>query len=202
MTDVNGPWLVVGLGNPGPTYAANRHNVGHMVLDTLARDVPGSFGTHKSRAAVLDGRLGTVASGAPGPRVVLAKPASYMNLSGKPVAALMRFYDVTADRLLVVHDELDLPLSTLRLKQGGGEGGHNGLKSISQALGTRDYLRLRVGIGRPPGRMDAADYVLRDFAAAERDELAVTLVDAADAVTDLINEGLLRAQTRWHAARP
>ncbi|UFU03809.1 aminoacyl-tRNA hydrolase [Ruania suaedae] len=200
MTD--GPWLVVGLGNPGPTYAGNRHNVGHMVLETLARDVPGSFVTHRSRAAVLDGRLGTVASGAPGPRVVLAKPASYMNVSGKPVAALMRFYDVEPARLLVVHDELDLPLSTLRLKQGGGEGGHNGLKSISQALGTRDYLRLRVGIGRPPGRMDPADYVLRDFASTERDDVALTLVDAADAVADLVAHGLEYAQTRWHAPRP
>ncbi|UFU07407.1 aminoacyl-tRNA hydrolase [Ruania halotolerans] len=194
-------WLVVGLGNPGPTYAGNRHNVGQMVLDTLARDIPGSFGTHKSRATVLDGRLGTSPSGAPGPRVILAKPMSYMNLSGKPVAALLQFYGIAPERLIVVHDELDLPLSTLRLKQGGGEGGHNGLKSISQAIGTRDYLRLRVGVGRPPGRMDAAEYVLRDFASAERDEVALTLVDAADAVTDLITEGLMKAQTRWHAAR-
>ncbi|CAM3813472.1 aminoacyl-tRNA hydrolase [Occultella aeris] len=194
-------WLVVGLGNPGPTYAGNRHNVGQMVLDVLARDVPGSFTTHKAGATVLDGRLGTLPGGAPGPRVVLAKPSSYMNVSGRPVAGLCRFYDVEPDHLLVIHDELDLPASTLRLKRGGGEGGHNGLKSISQALGDRDYLRLRVGIGRPPGRMDPADYVLRDFSAAERAELGVTLEEAADAVRDLLSIGLEKAQTALHTAR-
>lgn len=195
------PWLVVGLGNPGPTYAGNRHNVGQMVLDVLAREVPGSFTAHKARAAVLDGRLGVAAGGAPGPRVVLAKPGSYMNLSGGPVAALLQFYQVPIDQLLVVHDELDLPPETLRLKRGGGEGGHNGLKSISQSLGSRDYLRLRVGIGRPPGRMAAADYVLRDFSTIERVGLAVTLEEAAEAVEDLLADGLEKTQTRLHAAR-
>ena len=195
------PWLVVGLGNPGPTYAGNRHNVGQMVLDVLAREVPGSFTAHKARAAVLDGRLGVGPGGAPGPRVVLAKPGSYMNVSGGPVAALVTFYQVPLERLLVVHDELDLPAETLRLKRGGGEGGHNGLKSISQAIGSRDYLRLRVGIGRPPGRMDAADYVLRDFSASERPGLAVTLEEAAEAIEDLIADGLEKTQTRLHAAR-
>jgi PTH1 family peptidyl-tRNA hydrolase len=194
-------WLVVGLGNPGPTYAGNRHNVGQMVLDVLARDVPGSFTTHKAGANVLDGRLGTLPGGAPGPRVVLAKPSGYMNVSGRPVAGLCRFYGVEPDHLLVIHDELDLPANTLRLKRGGGEGGHNGLKSISQALGDRDYLRLRVGIGRPPGRMDPADYVLRDFSAAERAELAVTLEEAADAVRDVLSLGLEKAQTALHTAR-
>ncbi len=195
------PWLVVGLGNPGPTYAGNRHNVGQMVLDVLAREVPGTFTAHKARAAVLDGRLGVGPGGAPGPRVVLAKPGSYMNLSGGPVSALVTFYQVPLERLLVVHDELDLPAETLRLKRGGGEGGHNGLKSISQALGSRDYLRLRVGIGRPPGRMDAADYVLRDFSATERPGLAVTLEEAAEAIEDLVADGLEKTQTRLHAAR-
>lgn len=194
-------WLVVGLGNPGPTYAGNRHNVGQMVLDVLADEVPGTFATHKARAAVLEGRLGVNAGGVPGPRVILAKPGSYMNVSGGPVGALVTFYQVPPERLLVVHDELDLPANVLRLKRGGGEGGHNGLKSISQALGTRDYLRLRVGIGRPPGRMDAADYVLRDFSAVERPELAVTLEEAAEAVAELITEGLVTAQNRLHAAR-
>lgn len=194
-------YLVVGLGNPGPTYAGHRHSVGQMVLDVLARDIPGTFVTHKARAQVLDGRLGTTASGAPGPRVVLAKPTTYMNQSGGPVAALMRFYDVPPERLLVVHDELDLPPGTLRLKRGGGEGGHNGLKSISAVLGTKDYLRLRVGIGRPPGRQDPADFVLRDFAVAERADLAVTLEEAADAVRDVIDKGLVLAQDRLHAPR-
>lgn len=197
----NGTYLVVGLGNPGPTYAGNRHNVGQMVLDVLGRDVPGSFVSHKARAQVLDGRLGTLATGAPGPRVVLAKPSTYMNVSGGPVAGLMRFYDVPVERLLVIHDELDLPAGTLRLKRGGGEGGHNGLKSISASIGSKDYLRLRVGIGRPPGRMDAADYVLKDFAVSERADLAVTLEEAADAVRDLVDHGLVLAQDRLHAPR-
>lgn len=197
----DGTFLVVGLGNPGPTYAGNRHNVGQMVLDVLARYVPGGFVTHKARAQVLDGRLGVTASGAPGPRVVLAKPSSYMNLSGGPVAGLVRFYDVPAERILVIHDELDLPFGTLRLKRGGGEGGHNGLKSISAALGTRDYLRLRVGISRPPGRQDPADYVLRDFGSTERADLGVILEEAADGVRDVVEHGLVRAQDRLHAPR-
>jgi len=194
-------YLVVGLGNPGPVYAGNRHNVGQMVLDVLGRDVPGSFVTHKARAQVLDGRLGVLPSGAPGPRVVLAKPSSYMNTSGGPVAALVRFYDIPPERLIVVYDELDLPAGTLRLKRGGGEGGHNGLKSVSAALGSKDYLRLRVGIGRPPGRTDPADFVLRDFPVSERADLAVTLEEAADAVRDVIDNGIVLAQDRLHAPR-
>ena len=197
---MDGPWLVVGLGNPGPNYARNRHNVGQMVLDTIAQRVSGSFTAHKARAAVLDARIGVGPGGAPGPRVVLAKPASYRNVSGGPVAALCAFYGVEAERLLVVHDELDLPGEVVRLKRDGGEGGHNGLRSISSALGTRDYVRLRVGIGRPPGRMDPADYVLRDFSATERRELDVTLVEAADAVEDVVTLGLERAQQRLHTA--
>lgn len=195
-----GPWLVVGLGNPGPAYSRNRHNVGHLVLDVLAERVPGTFTTHRSRAVVLDARLGTLPGGLPGPRVILAKPSSFMNVSGGPVAALRAFYDVPVQRLVVVHDELDLPAQVVRLKRGGGEGGHNGLKSISAALGSKDYVRLRVGIGRPPGRTDAADYVLRDFSAAERRELDVTLVEAADAVEDVVTLGLEKAQLRLHTA--
>lgn len=193
-------WLVVGLGNPGPAYAGNRHNVGAMVVDTLARRAGASLSSHKSRAHVADVRLGTLPGGAPGPRVVLAVPGSYMNLSGGPVNALATFYGVAADHLLVVHDELDLPPNQLRLKRGGGEGGHNGLRSISGALGGRDYLRLRVGIGRPPGRMAAADYVLRDFGKAERPEVLVTLEEAADAVEDLVSNGLEKAQLHLHTA--
>ncbi|WP_448071216.1 aminoacyl-tRNA hydrolase [Georgenia yuyongxinii] len=194
------PWLVVGLGNPGPQYAGNRHNVGQMVLDVLARRMNGSFTAHKARAHVLDGRLGILAGGVPGPRVILAKPSTYMNVSGGPVATLAQFYGVDPSQLLVVHDELDLPPDTLRLKFGGGEGGHNGLRSISNFLGTKDYLRLRVGVGRPPGRMDAADYVLRDFSPAERAELGVTLEEAADAVEEVLTLGLEKAQQRLHTA--
>ncbi|MGO1509620.1 MAG: aminoacyl-tRNA hydrolase [Actinomycetales bacterium] len=192
-------WLVVGLGNPGPRYAGNRHNVGQMVIDLLARRAGAGFTTHRSRASVADVRLGTGPGGVPGPRVILAWPGSYMNVSGPPVAALAQFHSIEPDHVLVVHDELDLEPETLRLKLGGGEGGHNGLRSITRSLGTKDYARLRVGIGRPPGRMDAADHVLQNFSAAERTELAVTLEIAADAVTEVVTDGLQRAQMRLHS---
>jgi PTH1 family peptidyl-tRNA hydrolase len=186
------PWLVVGLGNPGPGYAGNRHNLGYMVVDRLAQDVGGRFSRHRARADVLTGRLGMDA-GRPGPRVVLARPQTYMNESGGPVSGLVRFFRVPLDRLLVVHDELDLPFGTVRLKRAGGEGGHNGLKSVSKSLGSKDYCRLRLGIGRPPGRMDPADYVLRDVPAADRAEQAVMVEDAADAVKAVARVGLERA---------
>ena len=194
-------WLVVGLGNPGTRYARNRHNVGRMVIDVLAGRTGSRLSGHRARAQAAEARLGVMPGGAPGPRVILAEPACYMNLSGGPVKALARFYgiDPTA-RLLVIHDELDLPAHQLRLKRGGGEGGHNGLRSISQALGTRDYARLRVGVGRPPGRQDAADFVLSDFPARERDALAVTLEQAADVVEDVVARGFEDAQRRLHSA--
>ena len=200
MTDT-APWLVVGLGNPGPRYAGNRHNVGAMVVAELAARAGAVLRTHKARAGVAQVRIGSAPGGVPGPAAVLAVPGCYMNESGGPVSALVRFYSVSAERLVVVHDELDLDPGTIRLKRGGGEGGHNGLRSISSALGTRDYLRVRVGIGRPPGRMDAADYVLRDFSAAERKELPFVVDDAADAVEGLVTMGLLDAQQRVHAPR-
>jgi PTH1 family peptidyl-tRNA hydrolase len=137
--------------------------------------------------------------GLPGPRAVLAVPSSYMNESGGPVSALLKFYSIDPERLIVVHDELDIPPGTIRLKRGGGEGGHNGLRSISKSIGTKDYLRVRVGIGRPPGRMEAADYVLRDFSATERKELPFLLDEAADAVESLVQVGLLESQQRFHA---
>jgi PTH1 family peptidyl-tRNA hydrolase len=193
-----GVLLVVGLGNPGPGYAGNRHNVGHMVLDELAARAGATFRAHRARAAVAEARLGVLPGGAPGPRVVLAKPATYMNISGGPVAGLAQFYKVAPTDVVVVHDELDLPLGTIKLKRGGGEGGHNGLRDISKALGTRDYVRARVGIGRPPGRMDPADYVLRDFSPTERKELPFLLADAADAVELVVTEGLERAQLKVH----
>jgi len=187
------PWLVVGLGNPGPGYAGNRHNVGAMVLDRLAADLRERFSRHRARADVAEVRL-PPAGGRPGPRLVLAKPGSYMNESGGPVSGLVRFYRVDPARVLVVHDELDLPFGDLRLKQDGGEGGHNGLRSISQSLGTRNYCRLRFGIGRPPGRMDAADYVLKDFSGAERKDLGVLIAQTADAVQEVATDGWERAQ--------
>ena len=194
------PWLVIGLGNAEARYARNRHNVGHMVVDVVAGRAGSRWSRHKARAQVVQARLGVMPGGAPGPRVILAKPASLMNVSGGPVKALAQFYGIDpATGLLVIHDELDLPAHELRLKRGGGEGGHNGLRSISQALGTRDYARLRVGIGRPPGRQDPADYVLSDFPARQRQELAVTLEQAADAVEAVVTRGFEVAQQEVHS---
>ncbi|GAA4052176.1 aminoacyl-tRNA hydrolase [Agromyces indicus] len=187
-------WLVVGLGNPGAQYAGNRHNVGQMVADELASRIGATFKSHKTPSRVAEGFLG------PGrPKLVLAKPNSYMNTSGGPVSALLKFYSLPVDRLIVVHDELDIPFDTVRLKRGGGHGGHNGLRDIQKASGSPEFTRVRVGIGRPPGRMDAADYVLRDFAGAEREALPNLLADAADAVESIVTDGLVAAQQRFHS---
>jgi PTH1 family peptidyl-tRNA hydrolase len=194
-----GPYLVVGLGNPGPQYAGNRHNVGQMVLDELAARAGQAWRSHRARAAVAEVRLGVLPGGAPGPRAVLAKPGSYMNTSGGPVAGLAQYYSVAPQQVVVVHDELDLPFGTVRLKRGGGEGGHNGLRDTSKAPGTKDYLRVRVGIGRPPGRTDPADFVLRDFSGTERKELPLLLVEAADAVELVVLQGLRLAQQQVHS---
>lgn len=194
------PWVVVGLGNPGQRYAGNRHNVGAMVVAELAERYAVSLRAHKSRCVAAQVRLG-MPSGRPGPSAVIAVPQSYMNESGGPVKALLGFFGAGPDRLVVVHDELDIDSGLVRLKLGGGEGGHNGLRSVSRALGTRDYLRVRVGIGRPPGRMDAADYVLRDYSSSERADLPFVLGDAADAVELVAQEGLLAAQQRFHSPR-
>lgn len=192
MTESSGPALVVGLGNPGPEYERTRHNVGFLVADVLAERVGGRFAVHKkSGADLLQARLD-------GRQILIAKPRTYMNLSGRPVAALAKFFSVPVDQVIVVHDELDLPFGTIRLKQGGGEGGHNGLRSISQALTTKDYLRTRIGIGRPPGRQDPADYVLKPFAAPERKEVPVIVEQAADAVELLLKVGLETAQNSLH----
>lgn len=185
-------FVVVGLGNPGPRYAATRHNAGFLVVDLLAERLGGRFKAHRAHADVVEGRL----AGAP---VVLAKPRSFMNESGGPVVNVARFYKVEVPRIVVIHDDLDLPFGTLRLKRGGGDGGHNGLKSITTALGSKDYARVRVGIGRPPGRQDPADYVLREFSAAERKDLAVDVDRAADAVELLIAQGVEAAQNTYHA---
>ena len=187
-----GRWLVVGLGNPGPTYAGHRHNVGFMVLDLLAERAGGRFKAHKGRADVVEGRLADESA-------VLAKPKSYMNASGGPVASVRTFFKVPLEQVVVVHDELDIPYGTVRLKRGGGDNGHNGLRSITSALGSRDYLRVRVGIGRPPGRQDAADYVLKDFSATERKDLGFHVDRAADAVEALLTGPLEAAQNVFHA---
>lgn len=186
-------WLIAGLGNPGPQYAGNRHNVGFMCCDVLAADAGASFRRDRSRAM-------TAAAVVSGVRAVLAKPNSFMNVSGGPVAAVRAFYKIAPDRIVVVHDELDLPFGTVRLKLGGGDNGHNGLRSITAALGTRDYHRVRIGIGRPPGRMDPADYVLRNFSAAEQKELPFVLARAADATVTLLTRGLDAAQNEFHPA--
>ncbi len=188
---------MVGLGNPGPGYAGHRHNVGHMVVAELAARASASFRNHKANAAVAE-----IGGGAAGPKLILAKPNSFMNLSGGPVVSLMRFYKVPADRVIVIHDELDLPFDTLRLKLGGGPGGHNGIRDVIAALGTGDFIRVRVGIGRPPGRQSGADFVLRDFSAEERKALPSLIVDAADAAEQVAREGLTAAQLRWHTAQP
>jgi peptidyl-tRNA hydrolase, PTH1 family len=187
------PWLIVGLGNPGEQYSGNRHNVGFMVVDVLAARIGGRFKAHKSRSDVVEGRLGAI-------RTVLAKPRSYMNESGGPVAALRGFFSVPVSQLVVVHDELDIDFGEVRVKQGGGDNGHNGLRSITKSLADKDYLRVRVGIGRPPGRMDAAAFVLKDYSSTERRELAVQLERAADAVESLLCHGLGQTQNAFHGA--
>ncbi|MFF2523679.1 aminoacyl-tRNA hydrolase [Streptomyces liangshanensis] len=196
-TDANAPWLIVGLGNPGPGYAANRHNVGFMVADLLAERIGGSFKrAQKAQALVIEGRLG--APGPTGRRVVLAKPSSYMNLSGGPVAGLRDFYKVGTANIVAIHDELDLDFGALRLKLGGGDNGHNGLKSMTKAMGP-DYHRARFGIGRPPGRMQVADFVLKDFSSVERKELDYLVDRTADAVEALVTQGLERAQGAYNS---
>ena len=191
------PWLVVGLGNPGPSYAGNRHNVGYLVLDELAARMGATLRAHKSgRAEVLEGRL--TPPGQPGPRVVLARARCYMNQTGGPVASLAAFYKVRPDHVVAVHDEIDLPFGGLRVKLGGGDNGHNGLRSIRSALGTGDFHRVRIGVGRPPGRQDVADFVLSDFSATERKEVPLSVQDAADALESLVLDGLAATQQRFN----
>jgi PTH1 family peptidyl-tRNA hydrolase len=191
--------LVVGLGNPGPEYAQTRHNVGQMVADELARRWSGSF----SSLGRTNARVASIRVGGVGPSSVpaaLAKPMSYMNVSGGPVSALAKYYGVAPADVMVIHDDLDIPFGVIRLKRGGGSGGHNGLKDVSKALGLPDYIRIRVGIGRPPGRQAPADFVLKPFSATERKELDLVVALAADAVEDALMKGLADAQQRFHAS--
>ena len=186
-----GRWLIAGLGNPGPGYAGNRHNAGFLTADVLAARAGARFKAGKFRTLAAEGRLA-------GQSVTIIKPLTFMNESGGPVTGVSGFYHLGPERLVVIHDELDLPYGSVRLKLGGGDNGHNGLRSVTTRLGTREYYRIRIGIGRPPGRMDPAAYVLRDFSAAERKELPFVLDRAADAVEALLTDGLTTAQNKFH----
>ncbi len=190
------PWIVIGLGNPGPRYEATRHNIGQAVIDELAARRSETLRSHKSNALVAETWLRPGAA-----RLVLAKPKTFMNVSGGPAAALAGFYGVDPAHVVVVHDELDIPFDTIKLKIGGGHGGHNGVRDVAKALGTPEFVRVRVGIGRPAGRQDPADWVLDPFSSTERKTLGILVSDAADAVEQLVGEGLLAAQQRFHAPR-
>ena len=186
-------WLIVGLGNPGAKYESTRHNVGQMALDVLAARLGARFASHRTQARIAEGR-----SVPGGPKLILAKSNGYMNTSGGPVSGLARYFDIPVQRIIVIHDDLDLPFDTVKLKQGGGHGGHNGLRDIAKAMESPEFLRVRVGVGRPPGQQDPADYVLRPFATSERDTLAVLIEDAADAAEALTTEPLTAVQQRFH----
>ncbi|RKQ34226.1 aminoacyl-tRNA hydrolase [Kocuria tytonis] len=189
--------LVVGLGNPGDRYAGTRHNIGAMVVAELAARAGSVLSAHRARALVAETRLRPGA-----PRLVLARPTSYMNVSGGPVSALAKYYSLGLEDLVVVHDDIDLPFGAVKLKRGGGEGGHNGLRDITRAMAGKEYVRVRVGVGRPPGRMDTADYVLKRFSGAEAKELPLLVSDAADAVELLVEQGLTAAQQHFHPRNP
>ena len=198
MTAPQDLWLVVGLGNPGPSYSGHRHNIGYLVADELASRMGSPFRAHKSgRADVVEGRLAP--PGTPGPRVVLMRGRGYMNESGGPVSTIAKFYGVAPDGIIAIHDELDIAFGTLRVKYGGGDNGHNGLRSMRGSLGTGDFYRVRAGIGRPPGRQSVADFVLSDYSSVERKELPFQVGDAADAVECLVTDGLEKTQSRFNS---
>ncbi len=197
-------WLVVGLGNPGPTYADHRHNAGYRVVETLAREAGATFshslrlGADVARTRVnAAGVLGGVGADATG--LGLMKSRTYMNDSGRSVVKVVNYFDVPADRLVVVHDEIDLPPGSLRVKFGGGDNGHNGLKSIRRSLGTGDFYRVRVGVGRPAGNRDPVNYVLTAVPASERENYEVDLARAADATVALLTLGLETTQSRFNS---
>ncbi|MGO1401791.1 MAG: aminoacyl-tRNA hydrolase [Flaviflexus sp.] len=189
---------IVGLGNPGPKYANTRHNVGHLVIDELVARSQGKLSAHRSRTYLMTGRLASAPVGEGG--FVLAVCDSYMNVSGGPVKGLLQYFKIEPSDLLVIHDDLDITEHTLRLKDGGGEGGHNGLKSISSAIGTKNYQRLRIGVGRPPGQQDAADYVLSQITGTAKTEYGVTVAKAADVVEDVLSRGFAAAQADLHTS--
>jgi len=189
-------WLVVGLGNPGDKYAATRHNVGQMVVDELVRRHNVKLSSHKSRTNIAAFKLGVGDDAHP---VIVAKSHSFMNETGGPIKALANFYSVDPEKIIVLHDELDIPFAAIRTKFAGGDNGHNGLKSITSAFGAPDYYRVRLGIGRPMGEQDPADFVLKAFSKVEQKELSEFIVRGADVVESLINEGLERTQTRFNS---
>lgn len=190
-------WLVAGLGNPGPGYAMHRHNIGFRVVDELAARIGAKFSAPaRTRAEIAEGRLG--APGVDSPKLVLLKSRTFMNDSGAALAKATNYYKIESDRLIVVHDELDLDLGRMRVKLGGGDNGHNGLKSIRKSLDSGDYFRVRVGVGRPPGRQDPADFLLSNFSARETDEVQIQIARAADAVEYLIMNGLDRTQSTFN----
>jgi PTH1 family peptidyl-tRNA hydrolase len=197
------PWLLVGLGNPGPTYAHHRHNVGYLVVDELARRASVTFSkaiglrAETAQTRITPAGIGSV--GAPADQVVLLKSRTFMNETGIAVSKALAYYKATPDRLVVVHDELDLDFGQLRLKLGGGDNGHNGLKSIRAHLGSGDFYRARFGIGRPPGRQQPADFVLTAFPSAQAEDLAVEVARCADAVEVLLTQGLETAQNRFNS---
>jgi PTH1 family peptidyl-tRNA hydrolase len=181
--------LIAGLGNPGKRYAANRHNIGFMIADHYAAEHDWNFGKLQHEAMLALGRIDDL-------RVIVAKPQTMMNLSGRSVSGLLRFYKVPLDRLLVIYDELDLPFGKLRLREKGGAGGHNGMKSIIEKLGTTDFARMRIGVGRPPGRMHPAAFLLRDFEDSERVELDGLIGDAVRAIETFVREGVSAAMNK------
>lgn len=186
-------WVVVGLGNPGPEYARTRHNIGYRVVDELATQMRVNLTRHRRSNADTADTL--VESG----RIILMKSRTFMNESGGPVSGVVKYANVAPTNIVVIHDELDIPFGVIRIKAGGGDGGHNGIKSIKKSLGSGDFYRVRVGIGRPPGRQDPADFVLKPFNSSERVEVDAVIASAADAVLVLISEGLATAQNRFHS---
>ena len=183
-------WLVVGLGNPGAKYENNRHNIGQLVLDELAGE---KFKSHRTNSSIVSKNIA-------GQKVVLAKPLSFMNRSGGPVSSLLKYFDLTTENLLVIHDELDLDYGVLKLKTGGGHAGHNGLRDIISAANP-DFHRLRFGVGRPPGEMPTAEYVLRDFSTTEKKELQLNISLAADAVRSVIADGVQATMQKLHSPK-
>jgi len=189
-------WLVVGLGNPGDKYAATRHNVGQMVIDELVSRHNVKLSSHKSRTHIAAFKLGVGLDAHP---VIVAKSHSFMNETGGPIKALANFYSVEPQKIIALHDELDIPFAAIRTKIAGGDNGHNGLKSMTSAFGTAEYYRVRLGIGRPMGEQDPGDFVLKAFSKVEQKDLGEFIVRGADVVESLINEGLERTQTRYNS---